>query len=284
MTEQEDKIAVVEKAEPVEEITKQTMEKIIQYLVGNGRLLTIGLGGHGKSNAVMHIVRFLMNTEDYKNGKILIRITDSANTWKMRFDKIPFIDVTKKASIPDNEKTLLIDLGFLSTSRNVAIVENLVGSDFHLQRELMDKNNGYSPIKIFYIFEEVQNLFGSNKKSEFWLKMFSESRNTSQYILGLGQRLADITTRIVERCKYMLIGGLSGENDLQKIRRAFGKETGARVISEIQSLKQSEFLLINREQPEESVKIYFPQFKQNGVPYLYDEKGNGHIKVTRVFL
>ena len=284
MTELENKIAVVEGTNSDTEITKQTMEKIIQCLVGNGRLLVIGLGGCGKSNAVMHIVRFIMNSEDYKNGKILIRITDSANTWKMRFDKIPFIDVRKRASIPENEKTLLIDLNFLSTSRNVAIVENLVGTDFYAQRELMDKNNGYSPIKIFYVFEEIQNMFSSNKKSDFWLKIFSESRNTNQYILGLGQRLADISTRICERAKYILIGGLSGQNDQQKVKKMFSRETGERIISEIQSLKQSEFLLINREQPEESVKIYFPQFKQIGVPYLYDEKGNGHIKVTRIFI
>jgi hypothetical protein len=57
-------------------------------------------------------------------------------------------------------------------------------------------------------------MFSSNKKSDFWLKIFSESRNTNQYILGLGQRLADISTRICERAKYILIGGLSGQNEI----------------------------------------------------------------------
>lgn len=267
-----------------DEISEKTMKRLMECLIGNGRLLVIGLGGCGKSNAVMHLVRYMMNTQDYKDGKMLIRISDSANVWKMRYDKIPYINVARKPSMPEDDKTVLLDLAFLSTERNVNILENLVGGDWHMQRELMDKNNGYSPIKICYVFEEIQNLFSTNKKSDFWLRMFSEGRNTNQYIIGIGQRLSDISTRICERAKYILIGSLSGQNDLQKVRRMFLRETAERVIHEIQSLRQSEFLLINCEQPEESVKIYFPKFVQNGQPYLYDEKGNGHIKVTHVFL
>lgn len=277
---QEERIAVEISAE-----AEAMFQRLVEHLIENGKLMIIGLGGTGKTNAVMHLVRYLMNKAEYKEGRIIIRIGDSANVWKLKFDKIPFVDITKKPSIPDDEGTLLLDLGYLSTDKNVALLENLVKQDYYRQRDLMNKNNGQTPIKRIYVFEEIQNLFGSYKRSDFWLKIWSESRNYGQYFIGLAQRLSDVSTRIVERTKYILIGSLSGDNDLAKVKRMFGKEIGERVIHEIQSLKRGDFLLIDTQNVESnSWEIYFPKFEQNGTPFEYDNRGNGHVRVKRVFL
>lgn len=281
MTELENKIAVVEGTDPIDE---KMMNEIVQHLIENGKLMVIGLGGTGKTNTTMHLVRWLMGMPQYKAGNMIIRIGDSANVWKLKFDRIPYVDITKKASIPEDEKTVLLDLGYLDGSKNVAILQNLIGEDYYSQRELMNANNGQTPIMRIYVLEEVQNLFGSNKKSEFWLKIWSESRNYGQYFIGLAQRLSDVSTRIVERTKWMLIGSLSGDNDLAKVRRMFGKTTGNNVINQIQSLQRGEFLLIDTHNTEHSYKIYFPQFIQSGKPYEFDSRGNGHMKVQRIFL
>jgi GTPase SAR1 family protein len=281
MTETENKIAVVEGIDTLDE---KMMNEIVEHLIGNGKLMVIGLGGTGKTNTTMHIVRWLMQMLQYKAGNMVIRIGDSANVWKLKFDKIPYVDITKKGSIPENEKTVLLDLGYLDGSKNVAILQNLIGEDYYSQRELMNKNHGQTPIMRIYVLEEVQNLFGSYKRSDFWLKIWSESRNYGQYFIGLAQRLSDVSTRIVERTKYMLIGSLSGDNDLAKIRRMFGKTTGESVINKIQALQRGEFLLIDTQNSESSFKIYFPEFIQNGSPYEFDCKGNGHMRVERIFL
>jgi hypothetical protein len=267
-----------------EQMGDEILVKILKALVENGRLLIIGLGGTGKTNTAMHLVRCIMNLQEYKDGKFIVRIGDSANVWKLRFDQIPYVDVTKKPSVPEDEKTVLLDLGFLSTARNVSLIENLVGQDYYLQRESMDKNNGKPLINRIYVLEEIQNLFGSYKKSEFWLKIWSESRNYGQFFVGLAQRLSDVSTQIVERTKYMLIGSLSGDNDLSKLKRMFGAEKGNRVVNAILGLKKGEFLFIDKENSENSIKIYFPQFVQNGKPYEFDIKGNGHIHAERVFI
>jgi DNA polymerase III delta prime subunit len=268
----------------VQDAGDEILKKITQYLVDNGKLMIIGLGGTGKTTVAMHLVRYIMNTQEYKNGNTIIRIGDSANVWKLKFDKIPYVDVTKKPSVPMDEKTVLLDLGYLSTDKNVGLIENLVGQDYYMQRELMDKNNGRTPLARIYIFEEIQNLFGSYKKSDFWLKIWSESRNYGQYFIGLAQRLSDVSTRIVERTKYILIGSLSGDNDISKVKRMFGTERGNRVVNAILGLKRGEFLLLDKENTENSMKIYFPIFTQNGQPYEYDTKGNGHIHSERIFL
>jgi len=287
MTEQTDVNKVVialPSPDNVQEISDAILEQIVKSLIDNGRLLVIGLGGTGKTNAVKHIVRYIRNSQRYKDGKIVIRIGDSANVWKLTFDQIPYVDVTKKPSIPEDEKTVLLDLGFLSTSKNIGLVENLVGQDYYIQRESMNKNNGTAELQRIYVLEEIQNLFGSYKKSEFWLKIWSESRNYSQYFIGIGQRLSDISTQIVERTKYLLIGSLAGDNDISKLKRAFGAEKGQRIANIVMSLRKGEFLWVDRE-GENSMKITFPKFEQNGKPYEYDDKKiNNKIHAERVFL
>jgi len=285
MTETENKIAVeISEPDKVQEMSDAILEMIVKNLVDNGRLLVIGLGGTGKTNAVKHIVRYIRNSQRYKEGKIVIRIGDSANTWKLTFDEIPYVDITKKPSIPEDEKTVLLDLGFLSTAKNVSLVENLVGQDYYIQRESMNKNNGTAEIQRIYVLEEIQNLFGSYKKSDFWLKIWSESRNYSQFFIGIGQRLSDISTQIVERTKYLLIGSLAGDNDISKLKRAFGSEKGQRIANVVMSLRKGEFLWVDRE-GENSMKISFPKFEQNGKPYEFNDKTiNTRIHAERVFL
>lgn len=283
LSEQEKKIAVEMPVSDAQKMGEKELGEIVESLISNGRLLVIGLGGSGKTNAVMHIVRFVQNSQNYKEGKIIIRIGDSANTWKLKFDRIPYVDVTKKPSIPEEEKTVLLDLGFLDTKKNVALIENLVGQDYYIQRESMNENNGTPKLQRIYVLEEIQNLFGSYKKSEFWLKIWSESRNYGQYFIGIGQRLSDISTQIVERTKYLLIGSLAGDNDISKLKRAFGSEKGQRIANIVMGLRQGEFLWVDRE-GENSMRIYFPQFVQDGKPYEYDSKGNGHIRAERIFL
>jgi hypothetical protein len=267
-----------------QEMGDEALQKIVNSLVENGKLMIIGLGGTGKTTVAMHLLRYIMNGQNYKDGKQIVRIGDSANVWKLKFDQIPYVDVTKKPSIPEEEKVVLIDLGYLSNEKNVSLLENLVGQDYYIQRELMDKNNGQTPISRIYIFEEIQNLFGSNKKSDFWLKIWSESRNYGQYFIGLAQRLSDVSTRIVERTKYMLIGSLSGDNDISKLKRMFGKERGSRIANAVLGLKQGEFLFIDKDNNESSLLIYFPIFTQHGKPFEYDNKGNGHIRFKRIFV
>jgi hypothetical protein len=171
---------------------------------------------------------------------------------------------------------------------NRTIVENLVRGDYFQQREMMNLNQGRLPIRRIYVIEEIQNILGSFSLSgtsgEFWLKEISEGRNYGQYIIGLGQRFGDISAKVVERTRYFLLGAISGDNDARKIRSMFGSEKGQRVVNCMLGLSKAQFLWLDKEQPENSFKVYFPEFKQNGQPFEFSTKSNGKIKVERVFL
>jgi hypothetical protein len=103
-------------------------------------------------------------------------------------------------------------------------------------------------------------------------------------MIGLGQRFADISAKVVERTRYFLLGAISGENDANKIRRMFSSDRGARVVNCLLGLEPHQFLFLDKENPELSAKIYFPDFIQNGKPFEYGDKKNGHISAEKVFL
>lgn len=240
------------------------------------------------SIATMHIARMLLRSQEYKDGKFIIKICDSANVWKWKFDKIPFINMVKTRNIPEEEHALLLDLGFTDTDRNTQIVENLMRGDYLQQREMMNANSGQLPIRRIYVIEEVQNILGSYSLSgnsgKFWLKETSEGRNYGQYMIGLGQRFADISAKVVERTRYFLLGAISGDNDASKIKRMFSSDRGQRIVNCLLGLEPHQFLFLDKENPEFSFKIYFPDFQPNGKPFEYDAKTNGKIRAERVFI
>jgi hypothetical protein len=240
------------------------------------------------SNATMHIIRMIQKTKDFQDGKFVVKLCDSSNVWKWTYDEIPFVDVVKSRNIPEDEKILLLDLGFTDIGRNVQIIENMVRGDYLQQREMMNLNFGQLPIRRIYMIEEAQNVFGSyslnGNSGKFWLKEISEGRNYGQYMIGLGQRFADISTKIVERTRYFLLGAISGENDANKIKRMFSSERGQRVVDTLLSLEPYQFLFLDRENPEKSAKIYFPKFEGVGKPFEFTQKKNGHVSAEKVYL
>jgi len=271
-----------------EELGKQTMEKILQSLILTGKLLIVGVPQIGKTTACQHIVRSLMETKEFQEGIFQIKICDSANVWKWRFDKIPFVDMTKTHNIPEDERILLLDLGYTDTKLNTSLIENMVRGDYYRQKEIINKLEGRLSIRRIYVIEEIQNVFGtysmSGDSGRFWLKVVSEGANYGQYIIGLGQRLADISTRICERTRYILIGATSGQNDLAKLKRMMPSSKATVIIDKIMGLKRGVFLFLDKENAENSMIIYFPKFVQTEKPYEYNVKQDGKIEARRVFV
>lgn len=269
------------------ELGNETMLKILKGLMDNGKLLIIGLPQQGKTTTAMHIIRKLTETKEFQEGMLMIKINDTANVWKWKFDKIPYVDVTKTHNIPETERIMLLDLGYTDNKLNTSIIETVVKGDYYRQREMINRLEGKINIRRIYVIEEIQNILGTysmnGESGRFWLKEISEGANYGQYIIGLGQRLADISTKIVERCRFLLIGALTGDNDLIKLKRMLGNEK-ANVLDLVRGLKKGEFLWLDKENPENSMKIYFPIFVQNGKPYEYGIKQNGNITAERVFV
>jgi len=272
-----------------QEMGEELLNKIVQCLVSNGKLIIVAINGHGKSNAMKHILRFLINSQEYKNGRYRIRITDTTDVWRWSYDSIPFIDITKTQKVPSEEKALLLDLGFSDSDANTRIIENLLRYDWIEQRENINENQGQIQTYRITAIEEMQNVLGSyglnGKSGKFFLKVVSEGRNLGIFILGTSQRFADLSTKFVERTRYFLLGAVSGSNDIQKIKAMMFSDQARKVIDCLLGLKRGEFLFLDKERPEEgSFIIYFPLFNPIGKPWEYNEKVPTKIEARRAFL
>jgi len=269
----------------ITEVTEfdKALEDIIKKLIENGQLIIVGTKGHGKTSTAMHIIRKLLNTKEHDEGMIHTLILDMVLQWRFRFDKIPYIDHANWRFPPKDVKELLIDFPYSDTRLIKNSIEDIVRNDYVMKRQMIEKLEGKIPLFNVYVIEEIQNILGSYSMNgvsgQFWLKMVSECRNYGMFIIGLGQRLADISTKVIERTRYYLLGATSGDNDLQKIRRMAGKQ----IADEVANLKKGEFIWLDRENKEYFLKIYFPKFEQNGKPYPYEGERNGKGYIRKIF-
>jgi hypothetical protein len=177
-------------------------------------------------------------------------------------------------------------MGFVDSNMTNKAIGEIVMNDFINKPNIKKENQGENTYTNIYIIEEIQNVLGSYAMTgdigRFWLKMASECANYGQVMIGIGQRLGDISAKFVERTKYFMFGSLSGDNDLKKIQRMAG-EDGDKLGDAITQLKFGEFLFWDKVGKTADV-IGFPKFEQNEKPYQYVNGVNGHGYVKRIFL
>jgi hypothetical protein len=222
----------------------------------------------------MWIIRTLRESDDYKRNAVKVMIFDTVLVWRHRFDSVPYVDLTEIRYLPLTQD-LIVDVPFVDSYMTRNAIGEVVMNDFIHKRNLKMNLNGEIPYINVYVIEEIQNCLGtysmSGKEGRFWLKIVSECANFGQVIIGIGQRFADISTKIVDRTRYYLIGATSGDRDLVKIRGIGGKG----LAEKVKALKKGEFIFFDKEDKETMTLIYFPKFKQKGKPTPHDSNSDG---------
>lgn len=258
------------------------LDEILTKVLIQGQLMVIATKQHGKSNACKWLARRMRESDLHKDQKLTSIIFDTVLNWRYSFDIIPYVDYEGIRSIP-MVQDLLVDLGFVDSEETRNAIGEIVMNDFIKKRDLKKQLDGQIPFKNIYIIEEIQNVLGTysmnGSMGRFWLKTVSECANYGQVIIGIGQRLGDISTKIVERSRYFMFGMTAGDNDKRKITRMGGKKMGE-VIS---TLKKGEFIFYDKEGNVADV-LGFPLFVQNGKPYEFKNGFNENGYVKRVFL
>ena len=262
---------------------EQKLKEIVDKMLEQSQLLVIATKRHGKTNASMHIIRELMQRKEYLEQKLKLTIFDTVVVWRYAFDIIPFLDFDDVSILPILNG-LIVDMGFVDSNDRRNAISEIVMNDFIKMQKLKRKHEGKIPFKNIYVIEEMQNVLGTyamnGNKGRFWLTVVSECGNFGQVIMGIGQRFADISTKIVDRTRYYLIGGTSGERDLVKIKGIGGKS----LSDKVRTLKRGEFIFWDKKERGTVTLIYFPKFKQNGKPYLYDDTSSETGYVKEVFM
>lgn len=268
-------------------VLKPICEDILKHL----GVCLVSEAGHGKSFLAFQLVKQLQSME------ITVYIFSPSNIWLKRFGKIEYLTVGNKEYNPIvrsndklsiyrgySENTVKIDLdkkwqylsnGWLETRLlsmkttlfNIRYLNGrrikyfIVQALKHLYLSQRDQKN---PKPIVVVLEEAQNPFGTySMNDDISLEMqtaFTQSRSDANiHYIVIGQRLNDMSTKIVERLRPV-IGLTLGENALRKIKSQLPKEL--RKIP--QSLKAQNWLYPKT--TEDSYLFKSPRHEAKGKP------------------
>jgi hypothetical protein len=182
-----------------------------------------------------------------------------------------FIDLDKKWRYAKNtwletllksKQHLLFEIKYRNGRRIKAFETVILQTIYDMQESEIDKNPEYAHHYLI-ILEEIQNSFGTysmnSDDSLDLMTIFTQSRSDANiHYIGIGQRLNDISTKVIERLRP-LIGLTLGENSLRKIKSQLPDDLKSRV----QQLPKRHWLYLNgKENPE----IVIPKYRKEGKP------------------
>jgi hypothetical protein len=232
-------------------------KEIIQEILDTG-LIVVGAKKCGKSNATKVLASDIIKN----NPNIQCRIFDTCQNWMHGFEPIVCQKIAEDTHyLYTEEENVLYDISLIDVENIMETIGTIALYDYNRQRIL--KSVGKLDRWIVYFIEEAQNILGSyslsKKSGKLWLKMISEGRNFNMAFIMLGQRMADISAKAVERAQGYLFGRAGGDNDKKKIGRIVGNATikeelrkakwirvqGDRIVDIVPKLNVGEFIYFN---------------------------------------
>ncbi|MCJ7559347.1 ATP-binding protein [Candidatus Bathyarchaeota archaeon] len=161
-----------------------------------------------------------------------------------------------------SKQNLLFEIKYRNGRRIKAFESVILQFIYEMQEQQIDQNPNYQHHYLI-VFEEIQNSFGTfSMNSDDALDLmtvFTQSRSDANiHYIGIGQRLNDISTKVIERLRPM-IGLTLGENSLRKIKSQLPEHLKDRV----QQLPKRHWIYLNGfSNPE----IIIPEYKKEGAP------------------
>lgn len=299
---------MVETLQTLTELTEKEIaqnaliNEIVEKIMASSRFMAVATNQMGKTNAMMYLMRAIMNHPKNVNGNWRMKAFDPAFNFRYKFDGIPCINASKNVhyqyfdrmittAVPTEVQNIIVDVPFTNCSAKKRVIMDVLKADFEYKREQKEMNDGNVPYQDFYIVDEMQNVWGNyalrGTSGEEALTIFSESSNYRMAIMGISQRFADVATGIVERCAYYLVGALSGANELKRLGNMVNnKET----IDKVKGLKRGEFIFIDKTNTDYFDTLVFEKFEAKGKPYNYvppvieQKKSNTGFSFRRTFL
>jgi len=237
--------------------------KILNGILKGG-LVIVGGKGCGKSNAGKVFTAEIIRKQPLP---IQVKIFDTASNLRWDFEDIIYQEITEKTRYfyDKEDNHVLFDIALINDDDILKFMERVVMNDYLKQRARKAELGGHNDKWILYMVEEAQNIIGTHslmrRSGRRLLKLFSEGRNFGLSFIFIGQRLADVSTKAIERCNGYLYGRMTGDNDLAKLKRIVGRKSP--IVSNVQKLDagKGQFIFYN------GMSTYNVQ-----VP-LYDAKG-----------
>jgi len=237
---------------PTTTTSKEILPSDVLHNILRTGLVIVGAKGTGKSNAGKVLSAEIIRKQPLS---IQIKIFDTCMNWRWNYEPIRYQTIDSETRyFYDGDGHILFDLELVSDEDVMMFMEKVIIADYYKQRKKKEILGGHNDKWILYVVEEAQNILGSyslmRKEGRKLLKMFAEGRNYGLSFILIGQRLADVSTKAIERCNGYLFGRMNGDNDIAKLKRIVGRKSA--IVNEVKNLK-----------PARGEFIYYP-FKMMG--------------------
>lgn len=250
----------------IKPIDKQILpDPLLREIIKSG-LCVLGGRGCGKSN----LVKVLISEIVKKYGLIQPKIFDPCSNWKWEFEDIFYQTIDEHTRyIYGGKKPILFDLDLLTQIETMEFVGKVALNDYMEQRKKKEILGGHNDKNVLFVIEEAQNILGSyslmRRKGRMWLKLISEGRNFGLSFILIGQRASNISTSALERMQGLFLGKMIADNDLAKIRRICGRDTG--IADQVKKLQDvGDFVYWNGSS---AYRYAPPLYKANTKPQLW---------------
>jgi len=237
-------------------------------------LVVVGGKNTGKSNAGKVISSEIIRNQPLP---IQLKIFDTASNLRWDFEPILFQSIDERTRyFYDGDEHILFDIALVDEIDILSFVERVILTDYYRMRARKELLGGHINKWILYLIEEAQNEIGSyslmRREGMRLLKFFSEGRNFNQSYILIGQRLADVSTRAIERCSGYLFGKMTGDNDIAKLKRIVGRDSV--IVNDVKKLEveKGQFLYYNGASTYDFNCPKYDSKGQKPKPYILDLK------------
>lgn len=220
-------------SEPVKPVLP---DQILNGILKSG-LVIVGGKATGKSNAGKVIASEIIRNRPLP---IQIKIFDQSSTFKWDFEPILYQTIDENSRyFYDGDEHILFDLNLIDEIDTLSFMSKVVYTDYLKQRARKEELGGHVDKWILYLTEEAQGITGSysliRKEGMRLMTLYAMGRNFGQTYLLIGQRLADLSSRAVERISSFLFSKMVGDNDLAKLKRIVGRKSV--IVEDVQKLE-----------------------------------------------
>lgn len=279
-----------------------TVSEIVDDILEHLGVIIVAEAGHGKSYTAFTLVKEAMKRNNVtvlvfspstvwrrKFGAITcvkvgtrdfnpVRPKEQVELYQTNLRDTVWINLDKKwcfqrsqwlKDLLDSKQHLLFEIKYKNGRRIKFFEAEVLKYIYAKQERSLDINPNYRHHYII-VFEELQNAFGTysmnSDDSLELMTVFTQSRTDANiHYIGIGQRLNDISTKIVERLRP-LIGLTIGERSLRKIRSQLPKH----LRQTVQQLPKRHWIYLDgKTNPVVEIPIYH---KEGKVTYLKPKK------------
>lgn len=157
---------------------------------------------------------------------VRIRVFDIIFNWSRNFRKgFSFQTVDSKTQKIGLKRKILYNLDFETIEERAETIKKIIRYEYVKNKDrFREDSNAFVTEWYIYVIEESNVILSTKTVKGFWLDFVSTARNFGQIGIYIMQRMADSSTKAIERCPNFCFGQTSGQNDMRKIKGMIDKE------------------------------------------------------------